>query len=363
MPDPIPYGRQTVSTADVAAVTEVLRGDWLTTGPAVAAFEERLCEITGARHAVAMSSGTAALHAAAAVAGFGPGDVVATSPLSFAASATCALYVGATPAFVDIDPATYNIDVGAIPPGLAGLVAVHYAGLPVDLEHLSVRPPTIIEDAAHALGAVTPDGPVGSCARSELAVFSFHPVKAVTTAEGGAVTTASDELAAALRSFRSHGTRPTPDAGGWAYDVATLGYNYRLSDLHAALGLAQLERLEEFIQRRNDIAARYRDELADLPVVLPPEAGPGWRHAYHLFAVRVPERRRVYDELHAAGIRVQVHYVPIHHHTLHAPYAAPGELPNVEAVYDGLLSLPIFPGLTDDQQDRVILELRRALRA
>ncbi|MBV8985231.1 MAG: aminotransferase class I/II-fold pyridoxal phosphate-dependent enzyme, partial [Acidimicrobiia bacterium] len=185
----IPYGRQSVDDDDIAAVVEVLKGDWLTTGPQVAEFEQALADKVGARHAVAFASGTAALHGAAAAAGLGPGDIVVTSPLSFAASATCARYVGATPAFVDIDPTTMNIDLRAIPGGTKALVPVHFAGLPVDLAQLPERPPIVIEDAAHALGAVTPDGPVGNCARSDMCIFSFHPVKTVTTGEGGAVTT------------------------------------------------------------------------------------------------------------------------------------------------------------------------------
>ena len=204
----IPYGRQNVESSDIEAVLSVLQGDWLTQGPAVEAFEDGLRRVTGARHAVAFANGTAALHGAAAAAGLGPGDVVATSPLTFSASAACARYVGARPTLVDIDSATLTLDVRAVPPGLDGLVAVHYAGLPVDLAALAHRPRVVIEDACHALGARTPDGPVGNCAHSDLACFSFHPVKPITSAEGGAVTTNDPALADALRRFRSHGTVP-----------------------------------------------------------------------------------------------------------------------------------------------------------
>ncbi|MCU1358528.1 MAG: putative aminotransferase [Acidimicrobiales bacterium] len=353
----IRYSRQRIDEADIAAVVAVLQGDWLTTGPAVDAFEAALCELTGAAFAVAFANGTAALHGAAAAAGLGPGDVVATSPLSFVASANCARYVGATPTFVDIDPATLNLDVAAVPVGLDALVAVHYAGLPVDLARLAHRPRIVIEDAAHAIGALTPDGPVGNCAHSDLCCFSFHPVKPITTGEGGAVTTNDAELAARLRRFRNHGIVPTPEAGGWSYEVVDTGYNYRLTDLQAALGTSQLAKLEAFTIDRNRAAARYRELLADDPIVLPPLAGEGWRNAHHLFAVRVEDRRRIYEGLHAAGIGAQVHYVPIHHHPLMAPYG-PFDLPQTDRAYEQLLSLPLYPGLTAADQDRVIDVLR-----
>lgn len=355
----IPYGRQSVDDDDIAAVTAVLKGDWLTQGPAVDEFEARLCSITGARHAVAFSSGTAALHAACAVSGLGAGDTVATSALTFAASAACARYVGATPVLVDIDPATLNLDPAAVPVDVDALVAVHFAGLPLDLSTLPVRPRVVIEDAAHALGALTPDGPVGNCAHSDLCCFSFHPVKVVTTGEGGAVTTNDDDLAAALRRFGRHGVTPRPDLGGWAYEIAEEGFNYRLSDIGAALGASQLRKLERFVDRRNELAARYRVVLDELPVILPPSAPPGWRHAYHLFPVQVPDRSRVYDALRADEIHVQVHYVPLYRHPRFGADVA--AFPATEAVYAGLLSLPLFPDLTDPEQDQVVDALTRAL--
>lgn len=356
----IPYGRQLVEADDIAAVAEVLGGDWLTGGPVLAEFEAALRSRTGARHAVAFANGTAALHGALSVAGIGRGDRVLTSPLSFVASANCARYVGASAGFVDIDPKTLNLDPGAVG-DCDALVAVHYAGLPVDLAALPVRPRVIVEDAAHALGAFTPDGPVGNCARSDLCTFSFHPVKAVTTGEGGAVTTNSEELAERLRRFRSHGMVPVPERGGWYYEIDSLGFNYRLTAIQAALGVSQLAKLERFVQRRNELADRYRELLADLPLDLPPAAPPGVRHAYHLFAVRVPNRRAVYDALHAAGIAVQVHYVPIYRHPLYAGAGKPSQFPETERAYDGLLSLPLFPALRDEEQDRVVDELARCL--
>jgi UDP-4-amino-4,6-dideoxy-N-acetyl-beta-L-altrosamine transaminase len=358
----IRYGAQQVDQADVDAVVEVLRGDWLTQGPAVERFEAALCELTTARHAVAFSSGTAALHGAAAAAGLGPGDVVATSPLTFSASAACARYVGATPTLIDIDPATLNLAVAQVPDGLDALVAVHYAGLPTDLAALAHRPRVVIEDACHALGATTPDGPVGNCARSDMACFSFHPVKPITTAEGGAVTTNDDELAERLRRFRNHGIERLPEQGGWYYEVRSLGVNYRLPDLSAALGASQLAKLPSWIERRNEIAEAYRAELAHLPLTLPPAAPEGVVHGYHLFAIQVADRARVFSGLHEAGIGVQVHYVPIHHHPVYADLGlGPADLPNVEAAYAGLISLPIHPGLTDAERAQVVAALTQLL--
>jgi UDP-4-amino-4,6-dideoxy-N-acetyl-beta-L-altrosamine transaminase len=356
----IPYGRQSVSEEDIAAVVAVLRGDWLTQGPTVEAFEQRLCEVTGARHAVAFANGTAALHGAAAAADLGPGDLVATSSLTFSASAACARYVGADLTLLDVDPATLNIDPARVPSGLDALVAVHYAGLPVDLRSLPHRPRVVIEDAAHALGSRTPDGPVGSCAHSDMSCFSFHPVKPITSAEGGAVTTNDASLAEALRRFRSHGIVPRPAEGAWCYEIERLGFNYRLTDLQAALGLSQLHRLEAFIERRNELAVRYRELLASLPVVLPPTAPEGFRHGFHLFAIRVPERRRVFDGLRAAGIGVQVHYVPLHRQPVYADVGlGPADLPHAEEAYQGLISLPLYPALSDREQDIVVAELAR----
>jgi len=360
----IPYGRQHVDEADIAAEVDVLRGDWLTQGPVIEQFEHAVAGYVGAEHAVAFSSGTAALHGAAWAAGLGPGDVLVTSPLTFMASANCARYVGATPALVDIHPDTWNLDLSQVPDTAAAVVAVHYAGLPVDLSDpgWTSRPRIVIEDAAHALGAMTPDGPVGNCAHSDLCCFSFHPVKPITTGEGGMVTTNSAELADRLRRFRTHGIERMPERGGWYYEIAEVGFNYRITDIQAALGLSQLAKLDGFIERRNAIADRYRELLADVDVGLPPAAPDGWRHGYHLFAVTVPDRRRVFDELRAAGIGVQVHYVPVHHHPVSRDIGAkPGDLPVCDRVYDGLISLPIHHGLSEPDQERVADGLRQAL--
>ncbi|MCD9622767.1 UDP-4-amino-4,6-dideoxy-N-acetyl-beta-L-altrosamine transaminase [Rhabdothermincola salaria] len=359
----IPYGRQSIDEDDIAAVVDVLRGDWLTQGPAIERFEGAVAEHTGARHAVAFSSGTAALHGAAWAAGLGPGDTVVTSPLTFMASANCARYVGARPALVDIDPSTWNLDLARVPAGTDAVVAVHYAGLPVDLANpgWSERPRVVIEDAAHALGAMNPDGPVGNCAHSDMCCFSFHPVKPVTSGEGGMVTTNDDDLAERLRSFRSHCMVRQPDRGAWVYEISDVGYNYRMTDLQAALGASQMTKLDLFIARRNEIADRYREMLADLPVGLPPAAPEGFRHGYHLFPITVADRRRVFGELRAADIGVQVHYVPIHHHPLSSDTGIqPGDLPSCDALYERLISLPCFPGLTAAHQEAVVRALESA---
>ena len=356
----IPYGRQTVDEDDIAAVVEVLRSDFLTQGPAVVQFEEVVAERVQARFAVAFANGTAALHGACAVAGLGKGDRVATSALSFVASANCARYVGSEVEFVDIDPETLNLDTSSVREGLDGLVAVHYAGLPARLAALTNRPRVVIEDAAHALGAWTPHGPVGNCSHSDMTCFSFHPVKPVTTGEGGIVTTNDADLAEALRRFRSHGMRPQPERGGWCYEVAEIGMNYRMTDMQAALGRSQMRKLDGFIKRRQELASQYDRLLEGVGVQLPPQAPEGSGHGYHLYAIRTPHRREVYDQMKARGIATQVHYIPIHHHPIYRDEGI--ELPNTEAAYEGLLTLPIFPRLTDEDQLRVTETLIDVLR-
>jgi dTDP-4-amino-4,6-dideoxygalactose transaminase len=225
----------------------------------------------------------------------------------------------------------------------------------MDLSALANRPRVVIEDAAHALGAMTPDGPVGNCAHSDLCCLSFHPVKPITTGEGGAVTTNDASLAEELRRFRSHGIERMPDQGGWYYEIHRLGFNYRITDLQAALGLSQLDRLDAFLDRRSAIAERYRSELAAAPIRLPPTAPAGWRHGQHIFPIRVDDRRRVFDGLRAAGIGVQVHYVPLHRQPVYADLGfGPDDLPEAERAYQTLISLPMYPDLTDGDQTEVI---------
>jgi UDP-4-amino-4,6-dideoxy-N-acetyl-beta-L-altrosamine transaminase len=374
---PIPYGRQTIEDDDVAAVVEVLRGDWLTQGPNVRAFEEACAEACDVPNAVAFSSGTAALHAAAHVAGVEPGDELMTSAITFAASANCGAYVGATPTFADIDPATWNVSAKtvteALTPRTRAVVPVHFAGLPAPVAEIRAAVGdrvTIIEDAAHAIGALTPEGPVGSCRHSDMAVFSFHPVKTITSGEGGMVCTRSEEMARELREFRSHGmvkdrTRLEREEGGWYSEQQELGFNYRLTDIQSALGRSQLAKLERFVARRNEVADRYRNLLGDVAELeLAPAATPGYRHAHHLFVVRhrggEAARRRLYDGLHERGILAQVHYLPVYRHPFYRDtYGyAEGLCPAAEAYYAGCLSLPCFPTLTDAEQELVAAAVR-----
>ena len=358
----IPYGRQSIGPDDIAAVEKIFSSPWLTQGPVVPEFEAAVAEKVGAQFAVAFTSATAALHGCTAAAGIKPGDTVYTSPITFIASANCARYVGATPALLDIDPSTWNIDPRDIDQRISALVAVDFAGLPMQWEGLTSRPRVIIEDADHALGARAAAGPVGNCAVADMTVFSFHPVKPITTGEGGMVTTNDPELAERLRSFRSHGIQRVDDPESWEYDAATLGYNYRMTELQASLGLSQLAKLDSFILRRNELADRYRELLGDLPIDLPPAAQADCTHGYHLFVIGVDNRREVFRGLRRAGVRVQVHYIPVHHHSVSSDLNIPeGGFPNAEAYYERAISLPIYPDLTFDEQDQVVKTLRDLL--
>jgi UDP-4-amino-4,6-dideoxy-N-acetyl-beta-L-altrosamine transaminase len=358
----ISYGRQSINDNDLDAVIETLRGDWLTQGPAIEAFESAVAEYVGAKYAVAYSSGTSALHGAAVAAGLGPGDTLVTSPLTFMASANAARFVGAQPQLVDIEAATWNIDLEAVPTRATAVVPVHFAGLPVNLKGRKTAGQIIIEDAAHALGALTPDGPVGNCANSDMCCFSFHPVKPITTGEGGMVTTNDPVLANRLRLFRSHEIVRIPENGAWYYEISNLGFNYRMTDIQAALGVSQMKRLDEFMIRRNEIADYYRSKLASVDLALPPAATENYRHGYHLFAVLVKDRRRIFDGMREAGIGVQVHYVPVHHHPISSDIGlSPGDLPVCDDVYEQILSLPIHPGLSINEQDFVIETLSNLL--
>ncbi len=373
---PIPYGRQTIERDDVDAVVEVLNGDWLTQGPAVRAFEESVMEACDVPHAVAFSSGTAALHGAAFAAGLGPGDELLTSAITFAASANCAAYVGATPRFADIDPATWNVSVATVEAALSdrtkAMIPVHFTGLPAPIAQLRALRSDIvlIEDAAHAIGARQSDEPVGACRHSDMTVFSFHPVKTVTSAEGGMVTTRDAELHRRLLEFRTHGMTTDParlgrQEGGWYSEQQSLGYNYRLSDVHAALGISQMRKLERFVARRNELAARYHELLGDLEQLdLAPDAGPGQRHGRHLYVIHhrdgAAARRRLYDGLRERGILAQVHYLPVYLHPWYRDTYGyqPGLCPAAEAYYAGCLSLPCYPSLTREQQDSVVEGVR-----
>ena len=379
----IPYGRQEVTDEDVAAVTAVLRSDWLTQGPVVPRFERALADDCGATHALAVNSATSALHIACMALGLGPGDWLWTSPITFLASANCALYCGAQVDFVDIDPRTYNLSVSALSAKLAQaraagrlpkiVVPVHLAGQSCEMEAIHALGREygfrIIEDASHAVGGRYQGRPVGDCRYSDITVFSFHPVKIITSAEGGMALTNDAQLAERMALARSHGmTRDaalmdhTPD-GPWYYEQVALGYNYRLTELQAALGLSQAARLHAYVARRHEIAQRYDALLEGLPLTRP------WQHpdsysGLHLYVVRVAaERRRaVFEALRAADIGVNVHYIPVHTQPVHQrPGEVRGPFPEAERYYAEAISLPMYATLSVEQQDRVVAVLRQAL--
>lgn len=379
----IPYGRQDISDEDVAAVVATLKSDWLTQGPAIPAFEQAVMATCGAPYAVAVNSATSALHIACLALGVGLGDIVWTVPISFVASSNCALYCGAAVDFVDVEPETGNIDPAALEARLieadrAGtlpkiLIPVLYTGRPHDQARVhalcsryGVR---IIEDASHAIGASGEGGePVGSCRWCDITVFSFHPVKIVTTAEGGMAVTRDPELAMRLQDFRSHGITKDParlvepDPGGWYYEQHRLGFNYRITDLQATLGISQMKRLKSFIDRRNAIADRYDELLAPFPLVRPRLVrDAGMTSAWHLYVIQLDPahdgamRRNWFDGLRARGIGVQVHYIPIHYQPYYRQLGfGRGMFPVAERFYNGALSIPMFAAMTDTEQDRVV---------
>lgn len=383
----IPYGRQNISQADVDAVVDVLSSDFLTQGPQVPAFEKSVTDFCGAEYGVAVNSATSALHIACLALGAGPGDVVWTSPITFVASANCALYCGAEVSFVDIDPATYNMSVARLEEKLrtaakAGalpkiVIPVHLSGQSCDMAAIRVLADEygfkIIEDASHAIGGSYRDEPIGNCRYSDITIFSFHPVKIITTAEGGMAMTNSRELARRMELLRAHGvTRDTtemthePD-GPWYYQQIDLGFNYRLTDLQAALGLNQMKRLSQFVDRRREIAARYDEMLAGLPLALP------WQHhdtrsAFHLYIIRlkadarIADHRTVYERLRMAGIGVNLHYIPV---PLQPYFKCLGHdasaYPEAVAYYAQAISIPVYYGLSFDAQDQIVNAIKTAL--
>ncbi len=378
----LPYSTQWIEEEDVRAVADVLCSAWLTQGPAIEAFEHALAERCGARHAVAVSSGTAALHLACLALGREPGARLVTSTLSFVASANCALYCGAVVDFTDVDPATGNMTpatlAAALERGRADVVVpVHFGGRPADVEGIAgvAAGAAILEDASHAIGAEARTARgwsrVGSCEHSTAVVFSFHPVKPITTGEGGAILTQDGALARRLRALRTHGIvraeEQQAEQGGWFYEMRELGFNYRITDLQAALGISQLKRLEEGIARRRRLVAVYRQQLEGLDSLLLPPQEDGVRSAWHLFPVRVRHprvtRREVYDALRLQSIRAQVHYIPIHLQPYYRQRFgfAPGQFPAAEAFYEEEISLPLFPTMTADDVARVVKTLREVL--
>tara|TARA_Y100000296_G_scaffold13079_2_gene15197 strand:+ start:400 stop:1545 length:1146 start_codon:yes stop_codon:yes gene_type:complete len=380
----IPYGRHTLYPEDIESVTRVLNEGFLTQGEQVPLFEESVCTYTGARYGIACNSGTSGLHIACLAAGVEKGDLVWTVPNSFAASANCARYCGADIDFVDIDPATRNLSLSALEHKLSVaksedrlpkvIIVVHFAGSSCDMPAIAALTSELgiilIEDAAHALGGTDVNGhKVGRCEYSSMSVLSFHPVKSITSAEGGMVVTNDEKIASLLRLYRSHGiSRDTeryldlPSDEPWFYAQYELGYNYRLSDIHAALGRAQLKHIEKFVDARYALAERYDSMLATLPLKRPVLDR---NSAWHLYMVELErhDRKTVFNELRARGVGANVHYIPIHLHPYYKKLGfTKGMFPNSERYYDGALTLPLFPSLTLDEQDYVISQLNEILK-
>jgi perosamine synthetase len=379
-PTLLPYGRQSVEDEDIQAVVDVLRSDWLTTGPKVADFEASFAGCVGAAHSVSFTSGTAALHAAAFAAGLKSGDEAIAPPMTFAATANCVLYQGATPVFADVSRDTLNLDpdhvARAISSRTRAILPVDYAGHPADLDEIveiaQKNGLVVIEDACHALGAEYKGRRVGPLA--DMTVFSFHPVKHITTGEGGMVTTNNPEFAETLRRFRNHGistdARQRQSAGQWHYEMVLLGYNYRLPDIACALGLQQLKRLDANLARRREIAAQYTAVLREIPGVIPPavrlEVNPAW----HLYPIRLDldkfagDRGQIFRALRAENIGVNVHYIPVHLHPYYRErfgYKG-GEFPVAEEAYSRLISLPMFHSMTEQDVEDVIGAVRKVLQ-
>ena len=377
----LPYGRQCVDDDDVAAVTETLRSAWLTTGPKVEQFEQALAACTGTAFAVAVSNGTAALHAAMYSLGIGKGDEVIVPAITFAATANCVAFLGGRPVFADVNPDTLLLDPAGVEsrvtPRTKAVIAVDYAGQSCDYNALGAlagsRGLALADDACHAIGGSYRGRPVGSLAAVN--TFSFHPVKHVTTGEGGAITTDDPDLAGRMRTFRNHGIttdhRQRESKGSWFYEMGDLGFNYRLTDIQCALGISQLPKLPAWVRRRQAIALRYDAAFARMPAVRPLAVRPEVSHAYHLYVIRLEldrvrvDRAAVFSALRAEGIGVNVHYIPVHLH----PYyrrtfgTAPGDCPVAEAAYERILSLPIFPAMTDEDAEDVIRAVGKVTEA
>ena len=385
----IPYGRQNITEKDIDAVVNVLKSDYLTQGPKVPEFEEAIKNHCVVRHALAMNSATSALHVACLALGVGKGDIVWTTPITFVASANCALYCGATVDFVDIDPETYNLSAKSLEQKLKKskeqgklpkvVIPVHLCGQPCDMEAIHALSQeygfSIIEDASHAIGGSYQNKPIGNCQYSDITIFSFHPVKIITTAEGGVATTNSDELAQKMDLLRSHGiTRDTalmthePD-GPWYYQQIDLGFNYRMTEMQAALGVSQIQRLESITESRHKIAQRYNEQLASLPVTVPFQIQESYS-GLHLYVIRLKldeiksTHLEVFNSLRAANIGVNLHYIPVHLQ----PYYQKnfgfkvGDFLQAEKYYKEAISLPLYPDLTEDQQDYVVEVLKGILK-
>lgn len=368
----IPYGRQHIDDDDIKAVAEALRSDFLTTGPRIGEFERAVAEFSDAKYGVAVSNGTAALHAAMFALAVKPGDEVIVPPMTFAATANCVLYMGGTPVFADVDPDTLLIDPARVEAAVTdrtrAVIGVDYTGQPCDwagLDEVAKRHGlATVADGCHALGATQNGNRVGTLA--DMTVYSFHPVKHVATGEGGMILTYDAALDERLRNFRNHGittdARTREQSGAWFYEMRDLGYNYRMTDIQAALGASQMKKLPGFLDRRREIAARYDQEFAGTDV-RPLAVRPDAEHAYHLYVVRIPDRDAVHAKLREDGIFAQVHYIPVHFHPYYREHLGTGEglCPAAEAAYNEILSLPMYPDLTDGEQTYVIEKVLEAV--
>ena len=382
----IPYGKQDIQQTDIDAVVNVLQSDFLTQGPQVPLFEKTVSDYCGSEFGVAVNSATSALHIACLALGLGKGDWLWTSPNSFVASANCGLYCGAKVDFVDIDRLTYNLSPEELEKKLIQakqddklpkvVIPVHFAGQSCDMQKIHSLSKEygfkIIEDASHAIGARYLDRPVGGCQYSDITVFSFHPVKIITTAEGGVATTNDKELSERMQLFRSHGVTRDPglmnklSEGGWYYQQVELGFNYRMSELQAALGVSQMERLDEFVALRHKCQIRYDELLKDLPITKPYQDLNSYS-ALHLYPIQTGKakntRKQIFEALHASGIGVNIHYIPIHIQPYYENLGfKKGDFPNAETYYEGVISIPLFHAMTFEQQDQVIAALEKVLK-
>lgn len=385
----IPYGRQHITEKDIDAVVNVLKSDYLTQGPKVPEFEQTIKSHCNVQHALAMNSATSALHVACLALGVGEGDIVWTTPITFVASANCALYCGAMVDFVDIDPQTYNLSVKSLEQKLKEakeqdklpkvVIPVHLCGQPCDMEAIHALSQeygfSIIEDASHAIGGSYQNKPIGNCQYSDITIFSFHPVKIITTAEGGVATTNNDELAQKMDLLRSHGiTRDTdlmthePD-GPWYYQQIDLGFNYRMTEMQAALGVSQIQRLQSITESRHKIAQRYNEQLASFPVIVPFQIQESYS-GLHLYVIRLkldeikPTHLEVFNSLRAANIGVNLHYIPVHLQPYYQKNFSfqTGDFPQAEQYYKEAISLPLYPDLTKEQQNYIVETLEGILR-
>lgn len=383
----IPYGRQDIDQSDIELVTETLSSDWLTQGPRISQFESAISNYCQVKYAVAVSNGTAALHLICLALGIRAGDLVWTTPNTFVASANCARFCGADVDFVDIDPQTYNLSVDALEKKLKSaaengklpklVIPVHFAGQSCDMEAMYSLSRKyhfhIVEDACHAIGGSYKNYKIGSCQFSDATVFSFHPVKLITTGEGGMIVTNNDELNLKLRTLLTHGITRDPTLmneeshGPWYYQQITLGYNYRITDIQSALGISQLRKLDGYVNRRHELARNYDNKLQELPLIIPYQANYNYS-AYHLYVIRLklnaPSKTRleVFNELREAGIGVNVHYIPVHLQPYyHRLGFKKGDYPEAEKYYEEAITLPLFPTLTEKQQDYIINQLNKIL--